>query len=120
MAEQPAFAIPTRQKGDLLFSVTKPPVSGSSIELDVRLIRGYSALAIFGVSDTPFDVRLKEGCRSDGSFPTTFTISTSTEGSFERACGRLLLCGVYGKLEVVFTAGVGSFLNLCGLGIPIT
>lgn len=116
----PGFAIATRQKGDLLFSVSTPPESGSSIELDTRLIRGYSALAVFGVSDMPFDVRLKEACQPEGSFVTTITISTSTEGPVERACGRLLLCGIYGRLEIVFTAGVGSFLNVCGLGVPIT
>jgi hypothetical protein len=115
----PGFEIPTRQKGDLLFQRDEPITTPSTIRLPIRLVAGYAAIAFFGVSDAPFDVRPREACSENGPFVQTGSFSSSLVGSDQRACERVFQCGTHMEIDLVRTGAPQTRLSFCAIGIPM-
>ena len=114
----PGFAIPTRQENDVLFSTKSPLLSGTRT-IPIKKVAGYAALPFFATANAAFELRLSESCVSKGPFAQTRVLTSSSAGSKERICERVLQCGAFMKVEIVPLAGPLTELEVCGQGIPL-
>lgn len=115
------FAIPTRQKTDMLFNSSVPLDAGGSQTFDVRLVLGYSSIQVLAFSDQPFSVHLEESCTPTGPFVRTHTLTSAPgPGGEELVCDRIEPCGIYARMVLENT---GAFpqttMRLCAIGVPV-
>lgn len=117
MKEQhPGYAIPTRQKNDVLFSTKSPLLSGTRT-IPLRRVAGYAAIAFFATADAAFELRLRESCGEKGPLVQTQVLTSSPSGGEERICERVLQCGEF--MEVIIAGAPLTELEVCGQGVPL-
>jgi hypothetical protein len=113
--------IATRQRAELLFRQTGLIPAGGTQALPARLVSGYANVAILGISDQPFQVRVEEGCSGTGPWTQT-VVSVAVFDMVAlvwRVCQRFVPCGTHARLFIDNLAATPQTLfQFCGLGIP--
>jgi hypothetical protein len=118
MPENPGFAIPTRQKSDVLFGISTPLGAASSITTETREVLGYAAVAILAFSDQPFSLSIQEACLGDGDFVETYNLSSSLVAGQNQICERIEPFGAFMNLVLDNPGSPMTLLQLSGQGIP--
>lgn len=99
------FVIQTRQKDDVLFTLSSdgdPIAAAGELVLKVRRVEGYSQIRFLSFAGGAFSIRVEQGPTASGPFVQTQTLSSAPgPGGEQLICTNIEPCGSFMRLTVV-------------------
>lgn len=120
MAKQASFVIQTRQKADLLFSITRPLGAAASLTSEPRRVQGYGAINFLGISDAAFTITVEEATDPAGPWAVTLSQASAADANSNQVvCLQLSPCGTFMRVTVTAGGADQGELSFTMIGLPV-